>query len=169
MIDAAMKWLSVFLAAGALCAPALADAQTAPTTRYVGKWQIDDNLPGANGRKACAARVSGERADTLLMLNSVGSLILAAGHADWTGLSGPAIVSISIDGAPPESLNAVMRNNLVLTLVTDTTILDRLRRARTLDWALPSGHYPVAVTGLGKALDAIEACRQTQGASAPSP
>jgi hypothetical protein len=164
-----MRWLTVCLAAGVLCAPALAEAQSAPTTRYVGKWQIDENLPAASGRKACAARASGERADTLLMLNSVGSLILAAGHADWTDLSGPAIVSISIDGEAPTPLNAVMKNNLVLTLVTDTTILDRLRRARTMDWVLPSGRYHVTVTGLGKALDAIEACRQTAGASAPSP
>lgn len=147
---------TVSTAAGLLCATSIAQAQQPAPARHVGKWLLNER------GQACAARLVGDQADTLLMLNKAGALVLAAGHGDWTGLKGQAPISLSIDGAIPEALNATMMNEIVLTLVTDPDMVERLRRAHSLSWDLPSGHYTAKVSDLGKALDAISACRGSQ-------
>jgi len=128
-------------------------------TASAGTWEIQDHLPGVPGRK-CTARIKGDQVDTMLMLNNVGSPLLVAGRPDWAELLGDAEAGLAIDGAPPEAVKASLFNNLVMTLVTDDALLQRLRRANTLDWSLPFGHFHAMVSGLGVALDALAVCEK---------
>jgi hypothetical protein len=126
-------------------------------------WLLLDRIPGVSG-EVCSARTNGPEADTMLLLNRNHVPILAAGRADWQGLLGTAEIQLSIDGAAPSRLKVQMFNNLVMILVSDAPLLQRLRRARTLDWTLPFGHFRASVTGLGAALDAVASCSKANPA-----
>jgi len=132
-----------------------------------GEWRLSATLPGVTG-SACTARINGDQVDTILMINRSGQLLLVAGHNGWAAWGGELDVSLQIDGDTPDKLKAFSFNNLVMTEVTNETVLLRLRRARTLDWSLPLGHFHAAVSGLGIALDAVKACQggQSDGGSA---
>jgi hypothetical protein len=124
-----------------------------------GRWEMQDHLPGVSGRK-CTARIKGDQVDTMLMLNKAGTPLLVVGRPDWAELLGDAEAGLAIDGAAPDAVKASLFNNLVMTLVTDDALLQRLRRANTLDWSLPFGHFHATVTGLGVAIDALAVCEK---------
>lgn len=143
-------------------APAAAQAPIAGAEN----WLLFERLPGVEGR-ACMARTNGPEADTMLLLNNDREPILVAGRADWSGLAGTAEIGLSIDGAPAATLEASLAHNLVLVPAAAPDLLQRLRRARTLDWTLPFGRFRAGVTGLGAALDAIAACNAAPQAEPP--
>jgi hypothetical protein len=120
------------------------------------KWSYIENVPGGT---ACAARLSGDEIDTMLMLNQKGQLILVAGRAEWHA-SGPEEIGLRIDDYELEHLQASAFNNLVLLLISDTAVLKRLMAARDLYWTLPSGRYHATVSGLDNALEWIHQCEQ---------
>ncbi|MGH7010213.1 MAG: hypothetical protein ACREEX_05190, partial [Caulobacteraceae bacterium] len=132
--------------------------QPPPPIAGAGRWRLLVTLPGTPGR-ACAARVAGDQIDTLMLLNNAGDLVLIGGHSNWATWGGDVRLQLAIDGSPPINLTAATADNLILTLVKDPALLARLRRARTLDWTIPTGHVRGDVAGLGVALDAIKACR----------
>jgi hypothetical protein len=49
--------------------------------------------------------------------------------------------------------------NLVFLRIDGPARAQRLRKAATLDWTLPNGHFHAEVKGLGAALDAVAACQ----------
>lgn len=65
-------------------------------------------------------------------------------------------------------LHVYMVLNLVMGVVADVPLRQRLRTAHTLDWALPFGRFHAEVTGLGVALDAVAACAAAQRQAAPT-
>ncbi|HEX5183693.1 MAG TPA: hypothetical protein VFW19_11155 [Allosphingosinicella sp.] len=151
----------------ALLAAAAAPPGDAPVPiPGAGGWGLVERLPGVP-QPVCHARINGPEADTMLLLNRDRQPILAAGRADWHELLGEADVTLSIDGDPPIRLKMEMFNNLVMKLVDDKALLDRLRRARTLDWTFPFGRYRADVAGIGTALDALAACARRHAAEAP--
>jgi hypothetical protein len=115
-----------------------------------------NTVPGGD---ACAARLAGKEVDTMLMLNRNGELILVAGRADWRA-SGSYQIGLRIDDFEAAMLPAGAFNNLVLALIKDETILNRLKTAKDLYWSLPSGTYHATVAGLGDALDWVHTCEQ---------
>jgi hypothetical protein len=147
----------VGLALGAILTTGPALAQVPRPIPNGGGWLLLDSLPGVQ-KRVCSARINGPEADTMLLLNNGRVPLLAAGHADWSGHLGPADVQLSIDDDPPRALKMQMFNNLVLVLLSDDRLIERLRRAKTLTWALPFGHFRAEVDGLGVALDAVGAC-----------
>ena len=118
------------------------------------QWTHIENMAGATG---CAARLSGDEVDTMLMINRAGQLVLVAGRADWHA-SGPEEISLRIDDFGLSHLSATAFNNLVLLQITDEAILQRLRLAKDLYWSMPSGNYHAGVAGLGEALDWVHRC-----------
>lgn len=127
-------------------------------------WLLFDHLQGVEGR-SCMARTNGPEADTMLIFNNDNVPVLIAGRPDWDH-GGEAEVTLSIDGEAPVTLHGGMALNLVLTLVAEAPLLQRLRVAHTLDWTFPFGRFRANVAGLGIALDAVRACRD--GAPATS-
>jgi hypothetical protein len=123
-----------------------------------GSWTLLVTMAGVPGR-ACSARNPGAEIDTILTLNNDGDLILIGGHRDWATWGGDAPLQLSIDGETPIKMQAQTINNLILTLVKDPGVIARLRRAKTLDWTIPTGHVRGEVTGLGLAIDAMKACK----------
>ena len=150
--------LAIALAAAPAALPAQQPVPGAPG------WLLFDHLPGVEGR-SCMARTNGPEADTMLIFNNVGVPLLIAGWADRYNEGGEAEVRLSVDGAPPVSLQGGIALNLVLVSVEDAALLQRLREARTLDWTFPFGRFRANVAGLGTALDAVRACRD----AAPAP
>jgi hypothetical protein len=143
----------------ALAAPALSQApQASQAIAGAGRWLSVDSLPGVAGH-ACSARVDGTEVDVMLLLNRDQLPVLVAGHRDWHELLGEADIKLSIDAETPVPLKAQMINNLVMLLVSDGSLVERLRRARTLDWTMPFGRFHSEVTGLGTALDEMKSCR----------
>jgi hypothetical protein len=146
-------------------APAAAEERPIPGA---GGWQFIDRLPGMDA-PACGARIDGAQVDTILIVNNVGVPILIAGRSDWSGLSGEADVTLAVDGGAPARLNVFMVNNLVLALVADDALRQRLRAAHVIDWTLSFGRFHAEVTGLGVALDAVAACAAAQRRASPAP
>ena len=116
------------------------------TTAAAAQWV---HVEGAPGSHACAARLAGSDIDTTLMLNRKGQLILVVGRADWHA-SGTERIGLRIDNFTIDHLQATAFNNLLLVLIKDGAILNRLRVAKNLHWYLPSGTHHASVTGLGE-------------------
>jgi hypothetical protein len=127
---------------------------------------VTDRLPGVEAT-ACSARIAGEQADTILLVNNDGVPVLVAGHPDWHDLQGEANVSLSIDRGAAAPRKAYMVVNLVMMLVDDSALLGRLREAKTLDWTLPFGRFHADVAGLGAALDRLAACAKAAAPARP--
>lgn len=123
-----------------------------------GNWTMMRTLPGVAGR-ACSARITGDQIDTILLLNNDGQLLLIGGHSDWATFGGDVPLQLSIDGTEPVALTANTIENLIMVLIKDPALVQRLRSARTLDWTIPTGHVRGEVAGLGVALDAVKACK----------
>jgi hypothetical protein len=121
-------------------------------------WTLALTLPGTPGR-ACMARIPGDQIDTMLLLNNDNDLLLIGGHNDWATWGGDVPLTLAIDGGAPVTLTAGTVNNLILVLVKDLGLVDRLRAAKVLDWTIPSGHVRGNVAGLGAALDAVKKCK----------
>jgi len=147
--------------AAAQCAeaPTLAQHLVDPRTPIpgAGNWLLMANLPGVPN--ACSARLNGAEVDTILILNKDDKLVLGAGRPDWNGAASAVEVQLAVDGAEPVALKANRISTLVLTLITDPVLAERLRRARHLDWTMPFGRFGAAVEGLGAAVDAMSACK----------
>jgi hypothetical protein len=122
-----------------------------------GRWTLMASMPGVSG-PACSARVPGDQIDTIMLLNRDGQLVLVGGHPDWATWGETVPLALSVDGAAPVHLTADAVNNLIVILVKDPDLLQRLRTARSLTWTIPTGEVRGDVTGLGAALDAIAAC-----------
>jgi hypothetical protein len=123
-----------------------------------GQWTIAETLPGYAGR-ACQARMAGDQIDTILILNDANELVLIGGHSDWATWGGDVPLQLAIDGTTPVTIKASTLNNLILALITEPALVQRLRAARTLDWTIPTGHVRAEITGLGLALDAVRKCK----------
>ncbi len=134
------------------------DDRPAEPIAGAGAWRLMVTMPGV-AQRACAARVAGDQIDTIMLLNNDGDLILIGGHNDWATWGGDVALKLSIDGSAPVDMMANTVNNLMMTRITDPDQLRRLRTARTLDWTIPTGHVRGKVAGLGRALDAMRACR----------
>jgi hypothetical protein len=126
-----------------------------------GDWKLVTNLPGAPGM--CSARINGREADTVMLLSREGTLVFGPAHPEWASWAGESAVTVSLDGAPADTVKAFSVTNLVLTKVDDKALLARLRKARTLDWTLPNGRFHTDVAGLGVALDRVTACQSKAG------
>lgn len=125
---------------------------------FAGQWIHIEPTSSGN---PCAARLSSSEVDTTLTLNQSGDLVLIAGRADWRA-SGPETVSLQIDNFKVNNLQASAFNNLILLLIKDESIVNRLKVAKSLDWYLPSGTYHAAVTGLGDALNWLRTCEEAK-------
>lgn len=95
----------------------------------------------------------------MLSLTNTGKLILSAGHADWAMGIGDGAFTLSIDGGKPIPMKASVFDNIFLSPVPNDAIVDRLRRAKVLDWRLPNAHFRSEAPGLGVALDAVRRCK----------
>ena len=157
------------LDAVARCAgePTLSEQVDAPPAPIPGApgWTLALTLPGVAG-PACMARIAGDQIDTMMVLNRDGDLLLIGGHSDWATWGGDVQLQLAVDDAPPVKLTATTLNNLILTLVKDPQLLQRLRQARTLEWTIPTGDVRGQVAGLGVALDAVTRCHAE---AAPTP
>lgn len=153
---AAVAVMSCGAAARAQDAPAA--ARQARPIPGAGNWVLQQRLPGMPGR-VCTVRTEGPEANTTIVLNNDRRPVLIVGRHDWSGLSGEAEVSLSIDDAPAIEVDAMMVHNLVLVLIADDRLMERLRDAEMLRWTFPFGRFRAAVGGLGGALDALAACR----------
>ncbi len=131
-------------------------AVVAAAEPFAGEWTHIENVPGGT---ACAARLTGNEVDTMLMLNQNGELLLVAGRADWHA-SGSQEITLRIDDLKIDHLTANAFNNLVLLQISDDAVLQRLRAAKDLYWRLSFGSYHAMVAGLGAALDWVHACEQ---------
>jgi len=150
-------------ALGLAFAPAaLAAQQPVPGAAH---WLLFDHLPGVEGR-SCMVRTNGPEVDTMVTFNNDGVPLLIAGWADRYNEGGEAEIGLSIDGAAPVRLQGGFTLNLVLVLVDDAPLLQRLRAARTLDWTFPFGRFRANVEGLDTALEAVRACRDAAPAAA---
>jgi hypothetical protein len=123
-----------------------------------GTWRLELTLPGLR-EPVCEARIAGDQIDTIMILNDRGDLVLMGGHTDWATWGGDVSLQLSIDGARPVSITASTLNNLILALVKDPELVQRLRAAKTLEWTIPTGHVRGDVAGLGAAMDAVKACK----------
>lgn len=123
-----------------------------------GNWKLATTLPGVSAR-VCSARIAGEQIDTNMLLNNVGDLVLVGGHQDWATWGGNVPLQLAIDGGPPVTMTAQTINNLIMVLVTEPELLQRLRNATYLDWTIPTGQVRGDVSGLGAALDAMKDCK----------
>ena len=142
-------------AAAALAVPPVAaDGQGTP---IAGAWRLIRHLPIVEG-PVCVARAGGEDANMDIMLNRDGEPILVAARPDWN-LRGALAVGLAIDDDPVRKLEGQSVANLVLVRLSDTALVERLRRARTLAWSLPFGRFRTSVAEFGAALDAIRACQ----------
>jgi hypothetical protein len=141
----------------ALAAPGLACSQGAEQPiPGAGAWMMS-SVP----QSGCFARLQGDQVDTLLAVNRDGKMVVGAGRPEWKLPSGEERLALQIDGAPPVQLKGSPVGNIVIALVSDDGLADRLRRAQRLGWGLPNGSFSASVTGLGAAFDAIRACSST--------
>ncbi len=142
------------------CAAAAQPPSGSPAEPVAGAadWSLLRRLPGVPGL-VCVVRSEGPETNTSLVLNDDRLPILMLGRRDWSGLSGDAQVSLSIDGAPAFDVEAGMMHNLVIVGPLDAALVQRLAGARTVDWTLPFGRFRAGVAGLGAALEALRACR----------
>ncbi|MGH7023509.1 MAG: hypothetical protein ACREEB_07960 [Caulobacteraceae bacterium] len=140
--------------------PTLAEQVDQPPVpiRGAGTWKLMTTLPATPGR-VCSARVAGEKIDTMMLLNNDGNLVLIGGHSDWATWGGDVPLKLAIDDGPPIDLTASTVMNLIVVLIRDPALRQRLRSAKTLDWNIPTGHVRGDVSGLGVALDAVKACK----------
>lgn len=162
-----MSWIFSLLAGAvaAFSATGAAQAQgvengSAEASRPIeggGDWVLQQQMPGMPGR-VCTIRSEGPEANVTIVINDVGRPVLILGRGDWSGLSGDANVSISIDGARPVRLRGAMVHNLVLLALNDADMVQRLREAETVEWTLPFGRFRTRVSGLSAAMDALAAC-----------
>jgi hypothetical protein len=114
-------------------------------------------LPGVPGI-VCTIRSEGPEANTTVVLNNDRRPVLFVGRGDWSGLRGDARVSISIDGASPIEVDAMLVNNVVIIGRLDAELLRRVGGAQMLEWAFPFGRFRARVAGLAAAMDALAAC-----------
>ncbi len=153
--------LRALLEALAKCAgePPLSQLDAAPTP-IVGAegWSLMTRMVGVP-ESACTARKPGPQVDTIVTLNKDGDLLLIGGHGDWAVGAGPAQLKLGVDSDPPVALDAFTAQNLILLLIKDKALVQRLRQARTLDWIAPAGTVRGDVTGLGVALDRVARCK----------
>jgi hypothetical protein len=163
-MTSAFRYAASAAALAFAAAPALAEERPIPGA---GGWSFVDRLPGMDG-PVCHARIDGSQVDTMLIVNNDGLPVLIAGRRDWSGMSGEADAALAVDGGAPARLHVFMVNNLVVALIEDDALRQRLRAARTLDWTLPFGRFHAEVTGLGLALDAVAACAAAQRRAAPA-
>jgi len=129
-----------------------------------GDWTLLDSLPGADH---CSLRLNGAEVDTMLIRNKLGSLILMAGRSDWAFPAGAAKVTLQIDDAPPQDIDASVFNNLVFVPVKDRTTEEQLMHADHLRWHLPWGDFRAHIAGLNAAIDALRSCDQKKADRKP--
>ena len=129
-----------------------------------GQWRLLQHMPMVEG-PVCLARTTGPDVNTSLTINKVGVPVLVTARAGWMH-NGPVPATVSIDGEPPRPVEANAVINLVLVLLKDRALVERLRTARTLDWTFPFGKFRAGVSDLGAALDALSACERLRAKAA---
>jgi hypothetical protein len=125
-----------------------------------GDWKLVDTA-----QTGCSLRRNGEQVDTMLVHNREGKFVLIAGRADWANPTGEAKVTLQLDDAPPQELEASVFDNLVLAPIKDPAMSDRLVHAMRLRWHLPWGDFAADIGGLGAALEALRACDSRRASS----
>ena len=95
----------------------------------------------------------------MLMLSDAGQVVLAVSRSDWH-VSGPQKVRLGIDRFESANLQANGFSNLVLLLIADNDMQQRLKTAKDLHWSLPFGKYHAAVSGIGDALTWVRQCER---------
>ena len=94
----------------------------------------------------------------MLMRNRDGEIILVAGRGDWANPTGQTKITLQLDDAPPQELDASVFDNLVLSAIKDAALSDRLMHAGRLRWHLPWGDFRADIAGLSVAAEALRAC-----------
>ena len=124
-----------------------------------GDWQLLDNMPGTD---KCSVRLSGNEVDTMLSINKEGKLILIAGNNQWVAHNPKVPTILQIDDAPPLNIETWQLGNIVLFLVSDDAVAERLKRAVSIKWHFPWGDFHANVTGLGVAAEALKKCNSAK-------
>jgi hypothetical protein len=122
----------------------------------VGGWRLHRHLPDVDP-SLCVARTAGDEAHMDVMINNVGDPIIILARPDWD-LEGPLEVGLGIDREPARKIRGESVGTLVLVELSDRALVARLRRARTLTWALPFGRFRANIAGFGAGVDAVRAC-----------
>jgi hypothetical protein len=160
-----MPLLPILLAAAvAIAAPPDGAAASDEGVPIAGTWRLLQRMPLVEG-PVCLARTTGPDVNTSLTINNVGVPVLITARAGWSH-NGRVTATVSIDGEAPRPVEAEAVINLVMVLLPDQALLQRLRRARTLDWTFPFGKYRAGVADLGTALDALTACERRRAKAA---
>jgi hypothetical protein len=140
----------------AAAAPALADEPVEGASN----WMLIDSVTAdcwaetGNGNSFAP----GDTIHVKLMFDDRDHVILMGARPDWRKL-GVIAFGLSIDGGDPELLRGHGANSLVVAVIDDPELLQRLRQASRLEWQLPWGMFSAKVLGLGIALDAVDDCR----------
>jgi CHASE2 domain-containing sensor protein len=123
------------------------------------KWEFKPSVPG--GPLCRAVKLDADVSayvDTMLLRNRAGDMVLMAGHSTWRLTDGQATVTLSADGASPVELQGYIVDRIVLVLISDRALLQKVKDAKKLDWRFPWGDFSADVAGLGAAFDAIPIC-----------
>lgn len=120
-------------------------------------WQMLDSLPTYN-KLPCTARMGGAEINVNLSLNNDGIPFLVLARPDWRDLRGDAVAKVSVDGAAADDQPVTMIGNLVLALVRDPALVQKLRGGRSVAWTLPIGRFEGRIDGFDGALTAVTAC-----------
>jgi hypothetical protein len=109
---------------------------------------------------SCTIRRREREVETILLQSQFGKLILAEAGPDMF-LDQPDEVDtgLKIDDDPPRQFKALHSGNIVFVLIERRTMVERLRRAKSICWTLPSGKYCAAIDGIGDALAALDKCQ----------
>jgi hypothetical protein len=156
-----MKLAAAFAALALLATPAGAAEDGTP---IAGAWRLIRRLPTPD-HPVCLARVAGVEANMDLLLNNDGVPVLIAARPEWRS-AGPIEIALTIDDKRAQKLTAQSAPPLVLVLLSDAKVVERLRQARSLTWSLPFGRVRTDMAGFDAALAAVKAC-QTEGVKTP--
>ena len=152
-----MKLAAAFAALAHFATSAGAAGAAEDGTPIAGAWRLIRRLPTPD-HPVCVARAAGAEANMDLLLNNDGVPVLIAARPEWRS-AGPIEIALSIDDKRAQKVTAQSAPPLVLVLLSDAKMVERLRQARSLTWSLPFGRVRTDMAGFDAALAAVKACQ----------
>ena len=95
-----------------------------------------------------------------VMRNNENKIVLVAARPDWdlNPDFGPTSMTLVVDGGAPVQMEAHPLGPLLLAVVQDAALTQKIRAAETVTWIVPWGEFKATVTGLGTAFDQTTLC-----------